>query len=148
MIPELDGLFRINCMHYSIAGASPFVEFYGYEAMGQPWCIDRSIQCRQYVWQRSDVVLVPVGDKDAAHPVCLGGQIRDIRYDQVNPGHVLRWELHPAVDDDDVIPAFQHHHVLADLTQPAQRQDPQRFVRERARHRQRDHAGPDQNSRC
>lgn len=69
------------------------------------------------------MILVSVCDKDASELLLVASDISEIRDDAVNAGHVLFREAHAAVDDDDVVIVFEGGHVLADLSDTAQRND-------------------------
>ena len=73
------------------------------------------------VGQRADVILVPVGEHDAADVADALLQPRDVRDDQVDAEHLLFGEHQPRVDDDDIVAAAERHHVATDLAQSAER---------------------------
>ena len=75
----------------------------------------------QHIRQRADVVLVAVGDEEAAELLLVFRKIGDVRNDKVHAVHVVLGEAEAAVDDDHVLAVFQHGHVLADLIQTAER---------------------------
>ena len=75
--------------------------------------------------QRADVVLVRVGDDDRLDVVGALAQVREVRQDEVDAGHLGGREPQAAVDDDDRAVVLDDGHVLADLAQPAERQDAQ-----------------------
>ena len=71
------------------------------------------------------MVLMPVGNQDAPHPLRPFHQIGNIGNNQVNAQLLLGGKLHPAVHDDYILAALQGHHILADFPQTAQGDDPQ-----------------------
>ena len=81
---------------------------------------------RDEVRQRADVVLVAVGDEDAPDAVAVVAEVLDVGDDEVDAEHVVRWELETEVDEDDVVFALDDEAVLADLADPAERQDANR----------------------
>jgi len=83
--------------------------------------VDRRPDLVQHVVDGAGVVLVSVGDDDGAHLVLLVAQVAEIRDDVVDPEHVVLGEHDPGVDDDDGVPRFEGHHVLADLSQSSER---------------------------
>ena len=123
---EVNGLLRVNGVDDGVPRAAAFIEFDGNEAVGQAGGVHRHGQIRQDVGQRADVILMPVRNQNGAHPFRIGGQIGHVGDNQVNAGHILSGKLDAAVDDDDVIAAFQGQHIFADFAQPAQRNDAQR----------------------
>ena len=50
-------------------------------------------------------------------------EVGDVGDDDVDPVHLLIGEGQPAVDDDDLVGELEHGHVLADLTDAAERGD-------------------------
>ena len=77
----------------------------------------------QHVGQRADVVLVAVGEDDRLDVVGAVAQVGEVGQDEVDPEHLRGRELEPGVDDDDPAAVFDDGHVLADLAQPAERDD-------------------------
>jgi hypothetical protein len=61
------------------------------------------------------MVFVPVGDQNGPHVVFAFHQVGHVGNYQVNPGHVLRWELDATVDDDNIVARLNGHHVFADF---------------------------------
>ncbi|GAA3216401.1 hypothetical protein GCM10020256_18670 [Streptomyces thermocoprophilus] len=73
----------------------------------------------------ADVVLVPVGEHDALDVVEAVPDGREVRQDQVDSGLLLLGEEHSAVDDQQTATVLEDRHVPADLTEAAERGDPQ-----------------------
>ena len=96
-------------------------------ACGQARRIDGRVDPVHHIRQRADVVLVAVGDEEAAELLLIFCKIGDVRNDKVHAVHVVLGEAEAAVDDDHVLAVFQHGHVLADLIQTAERNDLQFF---------------------
>ena len=94
-----------------------------HQAQGQPRAVDRDVQLAEHVGQRADMVLVAMGEDDAANPVFPLHEVGDVGYDQVDPRHLILGEHDTRVDDQDLALALDDRHVLADLAQPAQRDD-------------------------
>ncbi len=69
------------------------------------------------------MVLVAVGQDDAADLVAVLGEIGRVGHDQVDAEHVRIGEGETAVDDDDLVIGLDGGDVLADLADPAQRDD-------------------------
>ena len=70
---------------------------------------------------------MPVSDEDGPDPVRLLQQVGNVGDNEVYPRHALLRKLDTTVHDDDVIAALHGHHILADLSQPAQRDDAHRW---------------------
>ena len=85
-----------------------------------------AVQLAQHEGQRAHVVLVAVGEHDRLDVVLPLAQVGEVGQHEVDPELVGGREHQPGVHDDDAAVVLDDHHVLADLTEPAQRQDPER----------------------
>ena len=97
------------------------------DAAGQPSRIDRRVAFAQHIWDRADVILMTVRDDIAAQLVQVALEVGRIRYDQIHAQHVVVRKRDTAVHHNDIVPVFDHGHVLADLVEAAQRYDFQFF---------------------
>ena len=70
------------------------------------------------------MVLVPVGEDDGADLVPAVAQVVEVGQDEVDAEVLVAREGEPGVDDDDPVVALHHRHVLADLAEAAERDDP------------------------
>ena len=66
--------------------------------------------------------------EEAADPILSGSQVPDVRNDEIDAEHLLVGEHETRVDDEDVVPHLDREHVLADLADAAEGDDPQRAV--------------------
>ena len=66
-----------------------------------------------------------VREDDAAHLLLVLLQIGDVGDDEIDAQHLLVREHEARVDDDDVVALFEREHVLADLADTTERDDPQ-----------------------
>ena len=73
------------------------------------------------------MVLVAVGQDDAAHRLPVLLQVRDVGDDEVDAEHLGLGEREAAVDDEDLVVDLDDGDVLADLAHPAERDDAQRI---------------------
>ena len=97
------------------------------QAAGQRRGVDGNArELRQDVRQRADVVLVGMRDQEGLDVGLAFLEVRDVGDDEVDPEHLLVGEHQAAVDDDDVVAVLEHVHVLADLADPAERDDAER----------------------
>ena len=80
-------------------------------------------QLAQDPGQRPQVVLVAVGHDDALDVVDPRAQVAEVGQHQVDADHLGGREAQPDVDDEDPALVLEDHHVLADLAQPAERED-------------------------
>ena len=83
----------------------------------------------EQVRQRADVVLVRVREQHGSYAVTAVGEIRHVREDQVDAEVLVPREGEPGVDDDDLAVELVDGHVLADLADAAERNDPQSVPR-------------------
>ena len=96
-------------------------------ALDQSQChagaINRHIDLFQQICQTADMVLVTVGNDDAANLVLVALHIGEIRNDNIHTGHIHIRKCQTAVQNEHVIAALKHGHVLSDLVQTTQRND-------------------------
>ncbi len=76
----------------------------------------------QHVRQRADVVLVPVREDDRLD--ADGLEVAEVREHEVDAEVLVPREREAGVDDDRPPVVLVHGHVLADLAEPAERDDP------------------------
>ena len=88
--------------------------------------VDREVEVADEVGKGADVVLVAVGDEHALDAVAVIAEVLDVRDDEIDSQHVVRWELEAEVDENDVVFALDDEAILADLANPAERQDANR----------------------
>ena len=94
----------------------------------QPAAVDRrrptgGAELAQHPGQRAEMILVAVRDHDRLDVVCPLAQVAEIRQHQVDAEHLGGREAQPGVDHDDPPVVLHDGHVLADLAQPAERED-------------------------
>jgi hypothetical protein len=77
------------------------------------------------VRQAADVVLVCVREDDRTNR--LVGEVAEVREDQVDAEVLVAREGDAGVDDDPLVAVLEDGHVLADLAEPAERDDPECF---------------------
>ena len=92
------------------------------EPEGQRRAEHRGLHGAQEIGQPSDVVLVPVGERDAVHNA-FRGEKPEVRNDQVDPRELFVREHEPGIDDQAVAAQADQRAVLADLPQSADRND-------------------------
>ena len=74
--------------------------------------------------QRTDVILVAVREDNTADHVLALAEIREVGQDEIDAEVLVAREGEPRVDDDDRAVGFVDGHVLPDLAEPAERDDP------------------------
>ena len=77
----------------------------------------------QQVRQPAHVILVRVGQHDGEHRAV--DEVRDVREDEVDAEVLVAREREARVDHDPLVADLEHGHVLADLAEPAERDDAQ-----------------------
>ena len=82
------------------------------------------VDLAQEVRQASDVILVAVREHDRPHVPSL--EVRDVRQKEVDAEVLVARERKPGVDDDDLVVELVDGHVLPDLAESAERDDPER----------------------
>ena len=85
------------------------------EPCGEAGTVDGHIDLLENIGDGADVVLVAVGDEEAADAVVLLDEVGDVGDHQVHTVHVVPGKAHAAVHHNDFAAAFIHGHVLADL---------------------------------
>ena len=91
------------------------------EAQRQRRGVDGGVDRLQNVGQGADVVLMAVGDEEAAQLLLVFRKIGNVGNDQVNAVHIVLREAEAAVHHDHILSVLQDGHVLSDLIQAAQR---------------------------
>jgi hypothetical protein len=79
------------------------------------------------VRQRADVVLVAVRQDDGADRAGAVTEVGEVGQDEIDAEVLVPRERQAGVDDDDVPPALVDGHVLADLAEAPERDDPAGF---------------------
>ena len=84
------------------------------------------VDLAQEVGQAADMVLVAVREDDRANAPPF--EVADVREQEVDAEVLVARERETRVDDDHLSPGLVDRHVLADLAEAAERDDPQRVV--------------------
>ena len=118
-----DGFARLDHMQFTALGQTrnAVVELILEQLDGHAAAVNRRAELTQQVGQAADVILVAVGDEDAAHTVAVLEHVGEIRNHRVHARHGFIREDLAAIDDDDVVAVFVGRHVLADFAHAAQR---------------------------
>ena len=78
-------------------------------------------QFLQDVRQRSDVVFVSVSEDNRLQALFIFDDVGNIGYNQVDAEHIVFGEHKPRVNHNHFVAVADNGHVLADFTEPAQR---------------------------
>ena len=123
---DLDrALLRLGFAQLCLAQQSVLVELRLDEAHrqpGRPHLADPDLT--HQVGQRADVILVPVRQQHGPDHVLALAQVAEVRQDEVDAEVLVPREGESGVDHDDRVVRLDHGHVLADLTEAAERDDP------------------------
>ncbi len=84
------------------------------------------VDLSQEVRQPADVILVAVREDHRADESTL--EVADVRQEEIDAEVLVAREREPRVDDDDLVADLVHGHVLADLAEAAERDDPERVA--------------------
>ena len=129
--PELEGLPRIDLVELDVAQLV-LVELRARHRHRQRAAEDRRevavAELAQDPGQRAQMVLVPVGDHDRLDVLGTFAHVGEVGQHEVDADHLGCGEAQPNVDDDDPPVELDDRHVLADLSQPAERQYTQRWT--------------------
>ncbi len=93
--------------------------------MGQRRAEDRRLNPTQHVGQAANVVLVAVGEEDRLELLAVLFDVSNVRDHEVDAEHLLLREHEAGIDGDHVVAVLEQHHVLADLSQTAKRDNAQ-----------------------
>ena len=86
-----------------------------------------AVHLAEQIRQPTDVVLVPVREDDRVDAAVA--QVADVRQDEVDAEMLVPGEREARIDDDDLVAMLVNSHVLADLAEAAQWDDPQAHAR-------------------
>ena len=98
-----------------------------HQAECQLSAVDRGVHFLQQIGQGAHVVLVPVGEDDAEHPLLVLHEVRVVGQDEVDAQHVVIGEHQAGVDHEQGFAILQDHHVLADGPQSPEGDDFERL---------------------
>ena len=93
------------------------------QTVGQSRAVDRRVGGLEDVGDGPDVILMAVGNEEAAQLLLTVDEIGDVGDDQIDAVHIVLGEAQAAVHDEHIVAVFEHGHILPDLIQPAERDD-------------------------
>ena len=116
-----------DALDLDLLGHAVLLKF-GIENTGsQSGTINRDIQFLEHIRQRADMVLMSMGNHNAANLVSMTAQVGDIRDNQVNTQEFIVRECQAAVNHKDILSILNYRHIFADLIESAQRYNLQFF---------------------
>ena len=119
----LEALVGAHLAQVGVVEQSVLVELVfdvGERELGAP---DGHVQFGEKPGQGADVILVAVGEDDAAHALAIFDEIRNVGDDDVDAEQFGFGEHEAGVDDNDVVSPAHGHAVHAELAKAAQRDD-------------------------
>ena len=119
-VAGLDGLPGLMGDELALVQNLVLLQFQLHQAQRQAGTVDGGFDLLEHIGQGADVVLVAVGQENAADLVLVLDEVRHIGDHQIHAVHVALGKAHAAVHNDDVAAIFQHGHILADLIETAQ----------------------------
>src|SRR5690606_6662342 len=121
--PQADDLLGADGDQLHVALQSELLEALAHQAQGEGAAVDGDLDPLEEVGDGADVVLVAVGEDQAAEAVAVLDHIIDVGDDGVDAQQFLVREHLSAVDGEYVVSVLKDHHVHADLPQAAQGND-------------------------
>ena len=104
-----------------VLDASAFFEAGAEEGFAERAGVDGGLDVGKEIGEGSDVILVGVGEEDAAEAVFVFDQVGEIGDDDVDAVLGFVGERYAAVDEDEVVSLFNDGAIFADFSSPTQR---------------------------
>ena len=118
--PDLETLAGANLAQIGVVKQSVLFQLVFDIGQGEFRAPDGHVQFAQNPGQGADVVFVPVGQDDAAHPLPVFDQIGNIGDNNVDAQQFGFGKHQAGIDDDDVVTPANGHAVHSELAQAAQ----------------------------
>ena len=90
--------------------------------------VDRNADLLEHIRQRADMILMAVREHDGLDLVAVLEEIRDIRNHEIDAEHILLGEHQAGINEQDLILIADDRHILANLSQTAERNDLQFLI--------------------
>lgn len=101
---ELDPVAAFDRMQPQLFAGMDVLHFFLQHGAGQVAGVDQRVaELGREVGDAADVVVVTVGDNDAADPLFFAAQVPRVRNDVINAGHVVFGKLQTQVNDENVL---------------------------------------------
>src|SRR5215831_5866939 len=114
---DFDRLFWGNRIKPGLVEQAMLLKLVLYQSHRKPRAIDGNIEIRQNEWQRTDMVLVTMGEENGFDFVSVLEKVTYIRNDDVDSEQFFVGEHHASINDDDCSVAPKRHHVHAEFTE-------------------------------
>ena len=118
---ELEALVRPDFVQFGVVKQSMLFQFVFDIGEGELRAPNRNIQFAKDPWQGADMVLVPMGENDAAYPLAVLNQIGDIGNNDIDTQQFSFGEHEAGINDDDIVAPADGHAVHSELAQAAER---------------------------
>ena len=92
---------------------------------GKLCAVHGRINTRKHIRKRADMIFMSVSYKVRPYLIAIALQICHIRDDKINSVHVLPREYRTAINNHDVVSVLDGRHILSDLINATQRNNPQ-----------------------
>ena len=121
--PTDHGVARLHRHESAGRVEAVLVELGLHERQRQRRAVNRTVDERQHVGHRPDVILVAVRQDQRLDLAAARLEIGQVGDDQVDAGQIGLGEHRAGVDDDGRLPTRDGHHVQAELAEAAERHD-------------------------
>ena len=115
------------------AGAHPFqvapvgevvlAQLAGHQAEREVAAVDRDAHLFEQIRYGADVILVAVGQNDAADFLRMGDEVGEIRDDDIDAENLFLGKHEAGVDHDQIAPAAQHRAIQTEFAEATERDD-------------------------
>src|SRR5579862_7539932 len=112
---DLEALVGLNLSQVGIVKQAVLVQFVFHVGKGELGAPDRHVKLGENPRQSADVVLVAVGENDAANLVAILGEVGNIGHNDVDAKQFGFREHEAGVDDDNVVLPAHGHAVHSEL---------------------------------
>ena len=129
---ELDYVFGLHGVELRLIQQSMLLELVANQSHREAAAVDRHVQIGKYEGQRANVVLMTMGEEDAADFVLVLKKESDVGDDHVNTEQFVVRKHHAGVDNDDGARAAEGHHVHAKFAQSAKGNNIKRLINHRS----------------
>ncbi len=129
---ELHGLAR--CQQPEVGGDSPLLQPLPRVAQREAAAVDGRRRGLERKGERADVVLVTMGEEDAAQASGPPGEVLEVRYDRVDARHLGAREHHSRVHEQQMLLPLEEQRVHAELSQPPEGDETDAGLRRSAVH--------------
>ena len=125
---ELNHLSRRADVELSLIEKPMLAQLPRHQPQGQLGAVEGDVEFLEQEGQRPDVILMPVGEEDAADFAFVAFDKGKIGYNQIHPQHILVREGQAAVDDKHIVAALIQRHIFSDFVEAAQKINPHRLI--------------------